>query len=211
MRNFFEDGLYFNNLHTATQALGLAVDTEHNFIYYLSTAGPGPAVKSIWSSLINPNSQIDADEWGNNLKAARDMQTEYKALSGTNFQHMVSVVRSPHLLVVADPRAAAFVGEADIDHVEARRQLLQNAMPGLLKTFIARLNQTADVPMQPAWASALWTAGLTRGGLMPLTAYGDCLGAWRIETADFDWLPVVQTLLANGQIAFGDAHATDAY
>lgn len=44
--------------------------------------------------------------------------------------------------------------------------------------------------------------------MRPLTAYGDCLGAWRIHTTDFDWLPIVQTLLANRTITFGDTHAT---
>lgn len=205
MRDLFDDALYFNNLHTSTLALGLAVDlTSVHSIYYLSTAGPGPAVKSIWSSLVNPNGQIDADDWGNSLKAVRDMQTEYKALPGSNFQHMVSLVRSPNLLVVADPRAAAYIDETDIDHVEARRQLLANALPALHKTFLARLNGTCDVPLLAAWAPALWTAGLARGGVRPLTAYGDCLGAWRIHTTDFDWLPVVQTLLTNHTITFGE-------
>ncbi|MFN8495710.1 MAG: hypothetical protein U0350_49420 [Caldilineaceae bacterium] len=78
MDDLFDDFPYFNNLHTRTLALGLAV--LDSTIYYLSTAGPGTACKFIWSSLVSPNSELDAAVWGSGLRGAPQLQTAYKAL-----------------------------------------------------------------------------------------------------------------------------------
>ena len=106
MSDLYDDFPHFNNLHTRTMALGLAV--AGSTVYYLSTAGPGTACKSIWGSLVSPNGKLDADDWGSDLVGVAGLQTAYKALPGSNFQHMVSFARSARFLVVVDPHAAQF-------------------------------------------------------------------------------------------------------
>ena len=138
-------------------------------------------------------------EWGSDLAGAPKLCTEYKALGGSNFQHMVSFVRGSHFLVVADPRSAQFYSEAELDHVEGRKQLLAEHMHSVYDTFIARLNAQTDVPLLPGWAVPLWAAGLDEGAIIPLETYGDCLGAWLLSD-DFEWLPIVQRMLAWGTL-----------
>lgn len=205
MSDLYDDFPHFNNLHTRTMALGLAVADAKN-VYYLSTAGPGTSCKSIWASLVAPNQQIDADEWGSDLTGAAKLQTEYKALVGSNFQHMVSVARTSNFLVVADPQAAQYYSEAEIDHVEGRKRLLTTHMASIHITFIIRLNAECDVPLLPDWAAALWAAGLEEGAILPLETYGDCLGAWLLKE-QYDWLPLVKRLLVYGQLQFPSAAA----
>ena len=199
MSDLFADVPHFNNLHTRTMALGLAV--AGSTVYYLSTAGPGTSCKSIWGSLVSPTGKLDADDWGSDLTGAQGMQTEYKALPGSNFQHMVSFARSARFLVVVDPPAARFYSEAEIDHIEERKQRLAEQIDSVYDTFVTRLNAQTDVPLLPGWAVALWEAGLTEGAILPLETYGDCLGAWRLDE-EFAWLPLVQRLLMRGQIKF---------
>lgn len=197
MSDLFDDFPYFNNLHTRVMALGLAV--ANSTVFYLSTAGPGTSVKSIWGTLVSSKGTLDAGEWGSDLSGAPKMQTEYKALSGSNFQHMVSFVRGDHFLVVADPQAAQFYRQEEIDHVEGRKKLLTEHMHSVYDTFIARLNVQTDVPLLPGWACPLWEAGLSEGAIIPLETYGDCLGAWQLSDT-FAWLPVVERLLGQGSI-----------
>lgn len=200
MSNLLDDFPYFNNLHTRTQALGLAV--LENKIYYLSTAGPGTACKSIWSSLIARNhSRIDCDRWGIDLDGMSDLHTEYQSLPSSHFQHMVVLHQSLHFLIVTEPQAARFADDLDIEQLETRKRLLQEAMPDLLTCFTAYINTMTNVPMLRAWAPALWDAGLTADGITMLTCFGDCLGAWLIK-AEFDWLTLVQTLLKERRISF---------
>ena len=197
MSDLFDDFPHFNNLHTRTMALGLAV--AGSTVFYLSTAGPGTSCKSIWGSLVSSNGNIDAGEWGSDLDGAPKLHTEYKALGGSNFQHMVSFVRGHQFLVVADPSAAQFYAEAEIDHSEGRKKLLAEHMPSVYATFIARLNAQTNVPLLPGWAVPLWAAGLAEGAIIPLETYGDCLGAWLLKD-DFEWLPIVQRMLTWGQL-----------
>jgi hypothetical protein len=197
MSDLFDDFPHFNNLHTSTLALGLAV--AGSTVFYLSTAGPGTACKSIWGSLVSASGKLDAGEWGSDLAGAPKLHTEYKALGGSNFQHMVSFVRSNQFLVVADPSAAQFYSEVELDHVEGRKKLLAEHIHSVYATFIARLNAQTDVPLLPGWALALWAAGLAEGAIISLETYGDCLGAWLLKD-DFVWLPVVQRMLTWGQL-----------
>jgi len=199
MSDLFDDFPHFNNLHTRTMALGLA--THSSTVYYLSTAGPGTSCKSIWSSLVSPNGRLDADEWGSDLAGVAGLQTEYKALPGSNFQHMVSFARSARFLVVVDPHAARFYSEAEIDHIEERKQRLAEQIDSVYDTFVTRLNAQTDVPLLPGWAVPLWAAGLTEGAILPLETRGDCLGAWLLDE-EFEWLPLVQGLLVEGHIRF---------
>ncbi len=112
---------------------------------------------------------------------------------------MVSFVRGHQFLVVADPSAAQFYAEAEIDHSEGRKQRLAEHMCSVYATFIARLNAHIDVPLLPGWALPLWAAGLAEGAIIPLETYGDCLGAWLLKD-DFAWLPIVQRMLTWGQL-----------
>lgn len=199
MSDLFDDFPHFNNLHTRTMALGLAV--TGSTVYYLSTAGPGTACKSIWGSLVSANGKLDADDWGSDLSGVAGLQTAYKALPGSNFQHMVSFARSTRFLVVVDPQAAQFYSEAEIDHSEGRKQRLAEQIDRVYATFVTRLNAQTDVPLLPGWAVPLWAAGLAEGAILPLETYGDCLGAWLLHD-EFEWLPLVQRLLVGGQIKF---------
>lgn len=199
MSNLLDDFPYFNNLHTRTQALGLAaLDTK---IYYLSTAGPGTSCKSIWSSLISNHGHIDCDAWGYDLDGMADLQTEYQSLPNSNFQHMVSLHKGTNFLIAVNPQAAQFSNDLDIEQVEARKRLLEQAMPDLLARFVAYINTQTTVPLISAWAPTLWEVSLAAGGITTLTSFGDCLGAW-VVNSEFDWLSCVQTLLQQERISF---------
>lgn len=199
MATLLDDFPYFNNLHTRTQALGLAV--LDSTIYYLSTAGPGTACKSIWSSLISNHGHIDCDGWGYDLKGMTDLHTEYQSLPNSNFQHMVTLHKGGHFLIIVNPQAAQFGNDLEIEQVEARKRLLDQAMPAFFARFAAYINTQTNVPIVVAWVPALWAAGMTEGGITPLTCFGDCLGAWTIKP-EFDWLSTVQTLLQQERITF---------
>lgn len=196
----FENFPHFENTHTRTMALGLAL--QGSVIYYLSTAGPGTSCKSVWSTLVSNNGHLDAGEWGSDLAGTSGLRTEYRALPGSNYQHMVTMPRaSENFLLLTNPLAAAFWDDREIDHVEARRKYLTGGMTALYTNFIARLNAQITVPLLTSWASNLWQEGLKSEALTTLDTYGDCLGAWILKK-DFDWLPVVQFLLQKGAISF---------
>ena len=188
-----------SNLQTRTQALGMAV--HGTIVHYLSTAGPGTACKSIWSSLVSPRGTLDCQPWGYNLTGASGLQTAYQTLPNSNFQHMVTLVKQSNFLVCVDPLAAQFHDELEIDHVEGRRTLLEKQMPHIIERFVAFLNAQTDVPVISLWGEALWRAGLQHGGLQPLESFGDCVGAWLVNE-EFDWLGLVQSLLQHGEIDF---------
>ena len=107
---------HVSNLQTRTQALGMAVHAST--IHYLSTAGPGTACKSVWSSLVSPRGTLDCQPWGYNLTGAAGLQTAYQTLPNSNFQHMVTLVKQSNFLVCVDPQAAQLHDEFEIDHVE---------------------------------------------------------------------------------------------
>lgn len=199
MSTLFDEYPFFNNLHTRTQALGLA--TFDASIYYLSTAGPGTSCKSIWSSLVSNRGQIDCPPWGYALAGAANLQTVYQGLPNSNFQHMVSLHKGANFLLAADPKAAQFYDELDIEHVEARKRMLEQHLPAILNRFAGYLNTQTDVPIVREWAPELWQMGLAEGGITTLDSFGDCLGAWLVQEA-FDWLAVVQTLLSQERIRF---------
>ena len=196
-----------SNLQTRTQALGMAL---HGYtIHYLSTAGPGTACKSIWSSLVSPRGTLDCQPWSYNLTGASGLQTAYQSLPNSNFQHMVTLVKQTNFLVCVDPHAAQLHDELEIDHVEGRRTLLEARMPEIIERFVAYLNAQTDVPVISPWGETLWTAGLQHGGIQMLETYGDCLGAWLVNE-EFDWLGLVQSLLQQGEITFPTQASTDA-
>ena len=190
---------HVNNLQTRTQGLGMAL---HGYtIHYLSTAGPGTACKSIWSSLVSPRGTLDCQPWGYNLTGAAGLQTAYQTLPNSNFQHMVALVKQTNFLVCVEPQAAQFHDELEIDHVEGRRTLLEAQIPAIIDRFIAYLNAETDVPVIATWGDALWTAGIQHGGIQRLESFGDCLGAWLVNE-EFDWLGLVQSLLRRRDIQF---------
>lgn len=197
MSSLFDDHPSFNNLHTATQALGMAV--LGNTIYYLSTAGPGTACKSIWGSLVSSRGRIHAQPWGDDLVGAVNLATLYQGLPNSNFQHMVSLHQGQNFLIAANAKAAALADELDIEQVELRRQLLESCMPVVLSRFAAYLNAHTTVPVLQTWAAELWQAGIVAGGITQLETFGDCLGAWLLTEA-YDWLGSVQALLHTGHL-----------
>ena len=199
MSSLLEHYPHVSNLQTRTQALGMAV--QGYSVHYLSTAGPGTACKSIWSSLVSPRGSLDCQPWGYNLSGASGLQTAYQTLPNSNFQHMVTLVKQANFLVCVDPQAAQLHDELEIDHVEQRRTLLEQLMPEILNNFVAYLNAETDVPVITSWGEVLWRAGLVEGGIQPLESFGDCLGAWLVSD-DFDWLELVQSLLRRGDLQF---------
>ena len=199
MSSLLEHYPHVSNLQTRTQALGMALYGYS--VHYLSTAGPGTACKSIWSSLVSPRGTLDCQPWGYNLSGAPGLQTAYQTLPNSNFQHMVTLVKQANFLVCVDPQAAQLHDELEIDHVEQRRTLLEQRMPEILNNFVAYLNAETDVPVIAPWGEALWTAGVHEGGIQPLECFGDCLGAWLVSN-DFDWLELVQSLLRRGELQF---------
>ena len=126
MKDLLDHYPHVNNLQTRTQALGLAV--LDGAVYYLSTAGPGTACKSIWSSLVSPRATFDCLPWGVDLAGAAGLQTAYQSLPNANFQHMVTLARQPNLLVCIDPQAAQLHDELEIAHVQTRQALLAEQM-----------------------------------------------------------------------------------
>jgi len=189
----------FNNLHTVTQALGLAV--LDNRIYYLSTAGPGTSCKSIWSSLVSNRGTIDCQPWSADLVGAGNLKTVYQSLPHSNYQHMASLYLGTNFLIAADPKATQCCDERDIEQVEARKRLLAQHLPAILSRFAGYLNTQTNVPVLQAWAPELWQVGLAAGGVTALDAYGDCLGAWVVNRAH-DWLGTVQSLLQEERLLF---------
>lgn len=198
--SFTLDGYpYANNSQTNIQALGLAV--QGSTVYYFSAAGPGTACKSIWSSLVAPRHTIDCRPWGYDLTGARMLQTAYQALPNSNYQHVVSMYKSANFLIAADPVAAQFHDEFEIEQVEQRKLMLETYLPTLYTRFAEYLNAQTNVPILRAWAAPLWEVGLADGGISVLDTFGDCLGAWLINN-EYDWLAVVQEALLSGQISF---------
>ena len=207
MSTLLDDFPAVSNLQTRTQALGMAL---HGYtVHYLSTAGPGTACKSIWSSLVSPRGTLDCQPWGYNLTGASGLQTAYQTLPNSNFQHMVTLVKLSNLLVCVAPHAAQFHDELEIDHVEGRRTLLEARMPEIIERFVAYLNAQTDVPVISPWGETLWTAGIQHGGIQMLETYGDCLGAWLVNE-EFDWLGLVQSLLQHSEIDFPKQSFADA-
>ena len=191
----------FNNLHTRTQALGLAM-TEAGMVFYCSTAGPGVAVKSIWSSLVANNSHIYCQEWTDEeLVGMNPVQVLYQPLPQSHYQHMVALHSGDRLLLAVEPHAAAWWDAHDISHSEQRDALLAPHLPVMARQFTDYLNAETDVPVLPEWSQILWDAALEEAGIMPLVTYGDCIGAWLIDDA-FDWLELVQDLLTSDVLAF---------
>ena len=92
-----------SNMQTRTQALGMAV--QGYTVHYLSTAGPGTACKSIWSSLVSPRGTLDCQPWGYDFTGASGLQTAYQTLPNSNFQHMVTLVKQTNFLICVDPQA----------------------------------------------------------------------------------------------------------
>ena len=69
-----------HNLQTRTQALGMAV--QGYSVHYLSTAGPGTACKSIWSSLVSPRGTLDCQPWGYNRSGRCYVQVDQRGIGG---------------------------------------------------------------------------------------------------------------------------------
>lgn len=198
--SFTLDGYpYANNSQTNIQALGLAI--QGSTVYYFSAAGPGTACKSIWSSLVSPRHTIDCRPWGYDLAGAGRLQTAYQALPNSNYQHIVSLYKGANFLIVADPVAAQFYDEFELDHVTERKRMLDAYLPTLYTRFAEYLNTQTNVPILRSWAAPLWEAGLADGGISVLDTFGDCLGAWLINN-EYDWLAVVQEALQSGKISF---------
>ena len=198
MSDFIAAYPHFRNQHTLTQDLGLALNGSQ--VYYASTAGPGTACKGIWGSLVGNRAQLDCPPWSYSVSGVKGLKTAYQSLPNSNFQHMVSLFQQPTLLVAANPVAAQLYDDLDLDIQAQRQALLEAEMPTIQRRFVAYLNAHTDVPVLPSWAVALWQEALQSGGMIALESYGDCLGAWLIQE-NFDWLKLVQVLLARGQIA----------
>ena len=79
--------------------------------------------------------------------------------------------------------------------------MLDSYLPKLHTRFAEYLNTQTNVPILHSWAAPLWEVGLADGGISTLDTFGDCLGAWLINS-DYDWLVCVQRLLGQGAIRF---------
>lgn len=198
----------FTNTEIRTEALGAALDEDYGQIYYISTAAPPQALKSIWASAVKNAKATLFTPWTSGaFTGAIKMQTIYNPLPGSSYQHMVSLSREPRLLIVCDPRGLNTLDYGDMPDpalTAARHQLLQEHMPQVHRRFAAILNQHTDVPVQPVWAPTLWQVCLENGlGLTHLSTHGDCLAAWLVDL-DFPWLEQVQELLANQRLRIKD-------
>lgn len=194
----------FHNSEIGTTALGAAIDDDHAIVYYLSTAAPPQALKSVWASVVKNSKATLHTPWTEGaFRGAPKMQTVYNPLPGSSYQHMVSISKEPRLITVCDPRGLntlEYGSMYDPAFTQARHQLLQEHMPTIHRRFAAILNQHTDVPVLPSWAPTLWQAALDEGlGLTHLNAHGDCLAAWLVDT-DFNWLERVQQQLAAGRL-----------
>lgn len=195
----FDGYPYINNMQTTVQALGLAVHEDK--VYYISAAGPGTSCKSVWSSLVAPKHTIDCRPWGYDLSGAGNLKTIYQSLPNSNYQHMVSLYRLPRFLIAAHPQGAVFYDDLEIDHLQKREHLLKTQLPEIINRFVHYLTNHTNVPVVSQWGEALWQSGLADGGIQQMESYGDCIGAWLINS-EYNWLQAVQNLLANKAIKF---------
>jgi hypothetical protein len=200
----------FHNFETRSQALGLA--THAGQVYYLSTAGPGVSIKSIWATLVNGQNPLVCADWTGQqeMSGANPIQSIYAPIPESNYLHLVAHRDQPTLLVAAHPAAVPYHDPDDPAHAAARAHLLQAEMAGVYARFVAILNLHTNVPVLTPWADTLFRAAQQDpDAITPLEAFGDCLAAWLIH-ADFNWLGLVQRLLQEARIVFPDAPADAA-
>lgn len=186
----------FANKHTKVIALGLAVDSTENKLYYGSMAGPAISCKSLWASLVADkakNTYVVGWHY-DNFNGQPPIKTVNQALPGSSFTHLICVSRVDNLILAIEPAAGGLTVAAE------RKALLTNHIPTILTHFTSLLNTQTNVPVLPTWAEILWTTAQTRpGAITTLDSYGDCLGAWLIDLK-FDWLGLVSELLASRQL-----------
>lgn len=188
-----------SNKHTGVTALGLALDGSH--AVYLSATGPQTALKSIWASLVKTRPDTRCWEWSGyqpfTLPHCRQFWT---TLPDSHWQHAIFVSTEPGILLLCHPLAAT------LDKYQRQQQLpgwLDAQNSTLLARFTAYLNQATNTPILHEWGQALWQAGNAAGAVRPLSAHGDCLGAWSVD-ASFDWTSLTQKLLREKVIQIGD-------
>ena len=195
----------FTNTEINTAALGAAVDQDYGVLYYISTAAPPQALKSIWASTVKNTKATLYTPWTQGaFRGGVKMQTIYNPLPASSYQHMVSLSSEPRLILVCDPRGLNTLEYGDMYDpavAQARHQLLQDHLPAIHRRFAALINQHTDVPILPAWAPTLWQECVDSGlGLTHLDAYGDCLAAWLLDL-DFPWLEHIQQQLKEQRLA----------
>ena len=131
------------------------------------------------------------------MVGASDIKTIYQPLPNSNFQHMVSIHKQPHLLLAAAPQAVHLSDAYDLETQEQRLQLKRQHWPLIRERFIKYLSTETDVPVVSAWGTALWQQGIEAGAIVELLTFGDCVGAWLVAQ-DFNWLEVVGDCLRQG-------------
>ena len=92
-------------------------------------------------------------------------------------------IEQAHLVVIAEPATL----HAASGH---RAYLVASQVRGDLGRFFAVWNKVVSLPARPDWARYLWEAGLRRGGIKPMAAYGCC--AWSIEPQSETWSEIIR-------------------
>ena len=183
----------FSNRHASVYALGLAVDTEKDKLYYGSMCGPAVSCKSVWASICADNSKkAYVTGWHyTDFNGQAPIKTINQTLPGSTFTHLICLSRCDNLILHIEPIAAG------VENSQERARLLEPHLPTVLTQFTAMLNQKTNVPVLPAWAATIWRhANLNTAAINMLDTYGDCLGAWLIDFT-FDWQAFVSQLLAS--------------
>lgn len=195
----------FNNASTRTHALGCAVDLIEQNIYYASTAGPATSVKAIWASVANSNrkNRIFITPWFLNSISfdgpRKNVGVAYADIPGSSYKHMALRYKGPELILVADPRGLLIPDPQT--HQDQRKTITRQYLPQVLHQFTEYLNAETELPALTTWSPTIWKAAYQEGAIKSLDCFGDCLGAWLIDTR-FKWLELVQTLITSNQIQF---------
>ena len=194
----------FNNMQTQTAALGVAVDLEKEYIYYLSTAGPSISVKSIWATLCDNNkkNRVYIESWfdvSKSFDSPVGIGVAYADILGSSYKHMACRYKNPNLLLITDKKGLQYPHL--LKDKEQRKAIRLEYLPQVLYWFTEYINAYTIVPALPQWSRAIWRAGYEAKAIKSLECYGDCVGAWIIDIS-FDWLELVQDLIKTNEIIF---------
>ena len=153
----------------------------------VSLLGPHTVLLAVWGQLIA--GQVIELHDGTILHRPIDMKESEETGSGTTavrYQRSVarfSDIEQAHLVMIA--------GSATIQVDPGQRSYLLAAdLHGDPDRFFAHWNRTVPIPARSTWAPYLWEAGLRRGVVRPIAAYG-CY-AWAIEPHPEPWSEIIR-------------------
>jgi hypothetical protein len=202
----------FSNRQVTVSALGLALH-DHEAVY-ASMVGPKGSLKSIWAGLVmnsRPVTYAPGWDW-TNFKAGGGAKQFWAALPRASSHHLVVRGMAKALIFITDPAAAAL---HDSSARMQRRAKLAARMPEAHLALAAYLEayefdfggEPARLPMLAQWAPVIWDyavsqhAGTAGYGIWGLDAYGDCLGAFKINPS-YPWADTIQELIKAGKLVW---------